>query len=118
MGLGSLATAAVQRAPNLSVLVLDNEHYGETGMQETHTGHGVDLVAIAAATGFAHTARIESLGAVPTLRAAIHANAGPLFALAKVEATPDPIALPPRDGAILQARLRELLLGPQAHHQA
>lgn len=118
MGLGSLATVAVQRPPNLSILVEDNEHYGETGMQETHTGQGVDLVAIAAATGFPNTLRIETLASVPALRTAIHAKNGPLFALAKIEATPDPIALPPRDGAILQARLRELLLGAQAHHQA
>ena len=51
MGLGSLATIAVQRPPNLAILVQDNEHYGETGMQETHTKHGVDLVAMAEAAG-------------------------------------------------------------------
>ena len=118
MGLGSLATVAVQRPRNLSILVEDNEHYGETGMQETHTGQGVDLVAIAAATGIANTMRIGTLDSVPALRAAIHAKDGTLFALAKIEATADPIALPPRDGSILQARLRELLLGAQAQHQA
>src|SRR3954452_10000919 len=32
MGIGALATIAVQRPENLSVVVLDNEHYGETGM--------------------------------------------------------------------------------------
>ena len=52
MGLGTLATIAVKRPPNLAILVQDNEHYGETGMQETHTKHGVDLVAIAKGAGF------------------------------------------------------------------
>ena len=33
MGLGSLATIAVQRPPNLAIVVFDNERYGETGMQ-------------------------------------------------------------------------------------
>jgi hypothetical protein len=33
MGLGSLATAGVQKPKNLSVVVIDNERYGETGMQ-------------------------------------------------------------------------------------
>ena len=47
MGLGSLATIAVQKPRNLYIVVLDNEHYGETGMQETHTGHGVDLAGMA-----------------------------------------------------------------------
>src|SRR5687767_15261006 len=52
MGLGSLATIAVQKPRNLSVIVLDNEAFGETGMQATHTRYGVDLPAIARASGF------------------------------------------------------------------
>ena len=40
MALGSLATIAVQRPPNFALVVLDNERYGETGMQTTHTAHG------------------------------------------------------------------------------
>ena len=53
MGLGSLATAGVAKVGNLSVVVLDNEVYGETGQQKTHTAHGVDLAAAATACGFA-----------------------------------------------------------------
>jgi hypothetical protein len=53
MGLGSLATIAVQRPGNLAIVVLDNERYGETGMQKTHTAHGTDLAAVALACGFA-----------------------------------------------------------------
>lgn len=117
MGLGCLATVAVQRPRNLSILVQDNEHYGETGMQETHTRHGVDLVGMAAAAGIPHTVRVATLEDVPALRAAVHAMQGPLFALAKVETTPEALVLPPRDGAILQARMREAVLGPDAHHQ-
>ena len=37
MGLGGLATIGVQRPPNLAVTVFDNGHYGETGMQPSHT---------------------------------------------------------------------------------
>ena len=51
MALGALATIAVQRPANLAVVVLDNERYGETGMQATHTAHGVDLAGIAAGRG-------------------------------------------------------------------
>ena len=51
MALGALATIAVQRPPNLAVVVLDNERYGETGMQATHTAHGVDLAGIASGRG-------------------------------------------------------------------
>ena len=116
MGLGSLATIAVKSPPNLAILVQDNEHYGETGMQETHTGHGVDLVAMAKGAGFKRTMLVTQEGDVPALRAAIH-QPGCLFALAKIEATPLKLVLPPRDGAFLQARMREAVLGPAAHHQ-
>ena len=34
MGLGALATIAVQRPDNLAIVVLDNERYGETGHAE------------------------------------------------------------------------------------
>ena len=52
MGLGSLATVGAAQPANLSVVVLDNEVYGETGQQKTHTAHGVDLAATARACGF------------------------------------------------------------------
>lgn len=51
MGVGSLATIGVQKPKNLILVVLDNEHFGETGMQESHTFHAVDLVGIAKAAG-------------------------------------------------------------------
>ena len=117
MGLGSLATIAVRRPPNLAILVQDNEHYGETGMQETHTKHGVDLVAMARGAGFERTMLVTAPEQVAGLRAAIHAGGGPLFALAKIDAGTLPLVLPPRDGAILQARMREAVLGTAAHHQ-
>ena len=47
MGLGSLATIGVKQPANLAIVVLDNAHYGETGMQASHTHAGIDLVAMA-----------------------------------------------------------------------
>ncbi len=116
MGLGSLATIAVKAPPNLAILVQDNEHYGETGMQETHTGHGVDLVAMARGAGFKRTMLVTEDSQVSALRGAIH-EAGCFFALAKIDTAPQDLVLPPRDGAFLQARMRESVLGPAAHHQ-
>lgn len=117
MGLGSLATIAVKAPPNLAILVQDNEHYGETGGQETHTRHGVDLVAMAKGAGFARTLLVTQAGELAGLRAAIHAPEC-LFALAKVDAASEPLVLPPRDGAVLQARMRAAVLGPEALHQS
>src|SRR5215469_13134863 len=47
MGIGALATIGAARPSNLTVVVLDNAHFGETGMQRSHTGLGTDLRAIA-----------------------------------------------------------------------
>jgi len=115
MGIGSLATVAHQAPANLSILVQDNEHYGETGMQETATRHGTDLVRMAEGAGIKRVMRVTRMEDVPALRAAIHEGRGPFFAVAKVDPAPQPLALPPREGAILQARMREHLLGPAAH---
>ena len=66
MGLGSLATIGADRTPNLSVVVLDNEHYGETGMQASHTARGVDLAGIARAAAFASGVRfVSSFSVIP-----------------------------------------------------
>jgi thiamine pyrophosphate-dependent acetolactate synthase large subunit-like protein len=114
MGLGGLATIGVQRPTNLSVVVLDNERYGETGMQETATAHGVDLAAVAAGCGFAASETIRDMAAIEALRARLRAHQGPLFAVIKIAADNKPLVLPPRDGGLLKTRFRAALLGPEA----
>jgi Thiamine pyrophosphate enzyme, C-terminal TPP binding domain len=51
MNLGALATIAVLNPANLTILCVDNGHYGETGYQKSHTSLGVDLEKIAAGSG-------------------------------------------------------------------
>jgi hypothetical protein len=48
------------------------------------------------------------------LREAIHAQPGPNFAAVKVQPEKLPLVLPPREGALLKARFRRALLGPEA----
>jgi len=107
MGLGALATIGVQKPDNLSVVVIDNERYGETGMQETHTAHGIDLNGVARSCGL----KVVDFKALP---GAIHKNPGPHFAAVKVKAEKIPLVLPPREGALLKARFRRALLGKEA----
>jgi thiamine pyrophosphate-dependent acetolactate synthase large subunit-like protein len=114
MGLGALATVAVKRTANLAVAVIDNEQYGETGMQATHTASGVDLAGMAAKAGFPVTATVATALQVPDAIAALRTAAGPVFVAFKVSPDRDPLVLPPRDGAYLKHRFREALLGPQA----
>src|SRR5216684_3201279 len=61
MGLGALATIAAKQPANLAIAVIDNEHYGETGMQQTHTSAGVDLAGIARTCGFRQTAIVRQM---------------------------------------------------------
>src|SRR6185503_14940576 len=60
MGIGSLATIAARRPRNLTIVVLDNGHYGETGMQRSHTSLGTDLVAVAKGFGIADAFAVAS----------------------------------------------------------
>ncbi|MGB1367211.1 MAG: thiamine pyrophosphate-dependent enzyme, partial [Candidatus Puniceispirillaceae bacterium] len=60
MGIGALATIGVQQPKNLSIIVLDNGHYGETGMQASHTQFGVDLPGIASASGLPVTMSVTN----------------------------------------------------------
>lgn len=117
MGLGSLATIGVSQPKNLAIAVLDNERYGETGMQASHTAYGVDLAATAKACGFVNTSMLHALNQVDQLRRDVHAMHGPLFAQIKIAADKLPLVLPPRDGAHLKNRFREALLGNAAHFQ-
>jgi thiamine pyrophosphate-dependent acetolactate synthase large subunit-like protein len=114
MALGALATIAVQAPPNLAIVVLDNERYGETGQQRTHTAHGVDLAGIAAAAGIGRTMTVRRPDEAEALATAVRAGGGTLFAVVKVDGAAHPLVLPPREGAYLQARMREALLGPES----
>ncbi len=112
MGMGSLATVAVQQPENLTIVVLDNGRYGETGMQETHTARGVDLARVAAACGFGQSSTVSTMDEVRALRSMAHVGPGPALAVVKVLPEKLPLVLPPRDGSFLKARFREALLSP------
>ena len=96
------------------MVVIDNERYGETGMQRTHTSAGVNLAKVAQACGFKTTRQVRNAGQLAALRAAVHGPSGPFFAQVKVVAEKIPLVLPPRDGGLLKARFRNALLGPGA----
>ncbi len=114
MGLGSLATIAAQAPANLAICVLDNERYGETGMQATHTAAHTDLTAIAAACGVPVTATVRDDAGLGAAIAQLRDAAGPVFVTIKVRAEDLPLVLPPRDPVRLKDRFRDALLGGAA----
>jgi thiamine pyrophosphate-dependent acetolactate synthase large subunit-like protein len=107
MGIGALATLAAAQRPNLSVAVLDNARFGETGSQRSHTGHGTDLAAVAAACGWAATTTARDMDAVEALRPRLRSEA--LFAVIRIAPNEVPRHLPPRDGVYLTHRFRAAL---------
>ena len=114
MGLAGLATIGAAAPANLAVVAIDNERYGETGMQETHTAHGVDLAAVAAGAGIAASATLRTMAEIDSWIPRLYGEPGPLFAAVKVGTGPAPMALPLRDGAAIRARFRAAVLGDRA----
>jgi thiamine pyrophosphate-dependent acetolactate synthase large subunit-like protein len=109
MGLGGLATIAVAKPKNLVILVIDNGHFGETGMQKSHTGHGLDIAKVAQACGL-EARGVEGLADIEAVRAHLRRKAkGPRLYVVKVKAENLPRSLPPRDAVHLKNRFRSRL---------
>jgi len=109
MGLGALATIGVQRPPNLALAVFDNGHYGETGMQASHTAESVELVAVARACGFRETFDIIDEIGLRDFAARLNNAATTLFARIAIRTDEPPRVLPPRDGVLLKTRFRRAI---------
>ena len=107
MAVGGLATIAVKRPRNLAIAVIDNQHYGETGMQASHTGRGIDLAAIAGASGFATAVTLRSLDEVAGIAPSLNEQAaGPRLFVIKVAAESPPRSMPARDAVFIKNRFR------------
>jgi thiamine pyrophosphate-dependent acetolactate synthase large subunit-like protein len=110
MGLGSLLTVAVHKPNNLTVAVLDNGHFGETGMQRSHAGLGAQLDVIAQGAGFAAVDQIDDLAGIARLRGNLQGvGNGARFAHIRIAPGNPERALPPRDGTFVKNRFRSHL---------
>lgn len=109
MGVGSLATVGAQQPGNLNVVVLDNGHFGETGMQPSHTGLGTDLSVVARGFGIVDSVRIAEQDGAAALAERIAARRGPTFSQVLIDTDEPPRALPARDGVHVKNRFRAAL---------
>lgn len=110
MGLGALSTVGAKQPTNLSIAVLDNGHYGETGLQKTHSSYGISLSGVAEACNFNHVEVIETLEQVTQFSTKIQSTeTGARFAQIKIKPDTAEKVLPPRDGVYLKTRFREAL---------
>jgi phosphonopyruvate decarboxylase len=109
MGLGSLASIGAQKLKNLSIVVLDNGHYGETGMQRSHTSLGTDLTAVAKACHLDWTLSVKESSGFQEIAKHVNARAGCGLANVFITAGEYPKIIPPRDGAYIKNRFRDAL---------
>lgn len=107
MGIGALATIAVQAPPNLAILVMDNECFEETGGQTGLTASGVDIAGIALAAGFAEARVVRDEAALGGLPGFLLRRPGPVIAVAKVARAEDKPVYPSMDGPALAQRFRQ-----------
>lgn len=107
MAFGAMATIAVAAPDNLDIIVLDNEHFGETGMQASHTGKGINLAAVAEACGFTQARELRDLTEVDALCTELRQpSPGPRLFVLKIKAENLPRSLPPRDATFIKTRFR------------
>jgi thiamine pyrophosphate-dependent acetolactate synthase large subunit-like protein len=109
MGLGALATIGAQQPANLSIVVLDNGHFGETGMQASHSSLGTSLSAVARGCGIRQVREIRDPAEVTALATLINGRQACALAQVHVRAEDLPRALPSRDGVHLKNRFRSAL---------
>ena len=107
MGIGSLATISVQSPKNLMLIVLDNEHFGETGMQESHTFYNVDLVRVAEAAGCSNSFLVTNENDLANLLQVKNSLACFTFAVIKVSEKIESRSLPMVDGSEIKVRFQQ-----------
>ena len=61
MNLGTIATIGREQPKNLIVLVWDNEEWGQTGHQPSHTAMGTDLSQVARSCSIDHSTTVNNL---------------------------------------------------------
>ena len=84
MNVGSLATIASVNCANLSIICVDNGHYGETGYQRSHTSGATDLAQMAAGAGIANVRTIAQPREIPDGHRLIREANGTTFVLLRV----------------------------------
>ncbi len=111
MNVGSLATVSIMTPPNLSIVCVDNGHYGETGYQKSHTSLGVDLAAMAAGAGIPTVRTVTQASEIADAAGLLRSMQGPTFILLKVKPTDPPKIRRSLDAGLSKHRFRLQLLG-------
>ena len=87
MNLGTIATIGREQPRNLIVVVWDNEQWGQTGHQASHTAMGTDLTQVAQGCSIRHATTVDNLEDLESAVSTALREDGPWFIVAKIEET-------------------------------
>ena len=87
MNLGTIATISRESPKNLIVIVWDNEQWGQTGHQPSHTAMGTDLEQVAQSCGISNTSTVRELEDLDAVFQTALNQDGPWFIVAKIQET-------------------------------
>ncbi len=110
MNIGSLATIALMNPANLSILCVDNGHYGETGYQRSHTSFATDLEQIAQGAGITATRTISTPDEIASGAQLLREANATSFVVLRVKPTPPPAVKRNMDPSACRHRFRNALL--------
>ncbi len=85
MNLGTIATIGREQPKNLIVVVWDNEEWGQTGHQPSHTAMGTDLAQVAQSCGIGHATTVADLEDLEGVLSKALQGEGPWFIVAKIQ---------------------------------
>jgi thiamine pyrophosphate-dependent acetolactate synthase large subunit-like protein len=111
MNVGTLATVGIMKPANLSILCVDNGHYGETGYQESHTQRGVDLEVIAQGSAIPVTRTVKSADQIDEAAQVLRNSNSASFVLLRVSTEPPPAVKRSMDASERKSAFRKALLG-------
>jgi len=112
MNLGSLATIATVRPPNLVLIVWDNQEYGTTGGQPTATAYGANLAGAARALGIVQVLTVREPVAFDLSVEQALREPGPWVIVAKVDES-GTATKPPLDSPMIKRRFMAAIGCPE-----
>ena len=114
MNLGTVASIGREQPKNLTVIVWDNEKWGQTGGQTSHTGTGTDLEKVAQSCGISHTKTVMDLEDFEAaVSEALASSDGPYFIVAKIEESGGTTSVAPVEPELTLYRFRDTFVEPR-----
>ena len=110
MNLGAIATIGREMPSNLVVVVWDNEEWGQTGHQPSHTAKGTDLEQVARSCSIRNTATVDNEEDLVTVFKQALSEEGPWFIVAKIEETDEEASFAPNEPEMYLHRFRQTFL--------